>query len=88
MYLQHERGKYHFLCRVKCSEPVSQQSQAQRCEALLNMVVLTMLSFGTSPMACSAAVAAVAFACFLLRLAKVGLYSLPLTLTWHRGTRG
>lgn len=52
------------------------------------MVVLTMLSFGTSPMACSAAVAAVAFACFLLRLAKVGLYSLPLTLTWHGGTRG
>lgn len=40
-----------------------------------------MLSFGTSPIAWRAAVAAVALACFLLRLAKVGLYSFPLTLT-------
>lgn len=48
------------------------------------MVVLTMLSFGTSPIAWRAAVAAVALACFLLRLAKVGLYSFPLTLTCLR----
>lgn len=50
------------------------------------MVVLTMLSFGTSPIAWRAAVAAVALACFLLRLAKVGLYSFPLTLTclWEK----
>lgn len=50
------------------------------------MVVLAMLSFGTSPIAWRAAVAAVALACFLLRLAKVGLYSFPLTITCSRET--